>query len=93
MGHLFRHQADAAAADPAALIPTPPASGSGLDYDWILISGFIIVLTQVGFAFIEAGSVRYKNSQSIVIKVLLGLFLTILIWWLFGYGFSFGYDF
>ncbi|CAK88125.1 unnamed protein product (macronuclear) [Paramecium tetraurelia] len=92
MGHLFRHQEGDAAPPPAiANIPAPQAST--IDYDWILISGFIIVLTQVGFAFIEAGSVRYKNSQSIVIKVILGLFLTILIWWLFGYGFSFGYDF
>ncbi|CAD8132895.1 unnamed protein product [Paramecium octaurelia] len=91
MGHLFRHQEGETAVPSIANIPAPQAST--IDYDWILISGFIIVLTQVGFAFIEAGSVRYKNSQSIVIKVILGLFLTILIWWLFGYGFSFGYDF
>ncbi|CAK85357.1 unnamed protein product (macronuclear) [Paramecium tetraurelia] len=91
MGHLFRHQY--ANGEPPAIANIPAPQATTIDYDWILISGFIIVLTQVGFAFIEAGSVRYKNSQSIVIKVMLGLFLTILIWWLFGYGFSFGYDF
>ncbi|CAD8115566.1 unnamed protein product [Paramecium primaurelia] len=86
MNPLLRHNN----AESSALnIPAPQPK----DYDWVLISGFIVILTQVGFAFIGAGSVRYKNAQSVVIKVFLGLFLTILIWWLFGYGFSFGDDF
>ncbi|CAK60161.1 unnamed protein product (macronuclear) [Paramecium tetraurelia] len=89
MSSLLRHNQDAAAVPALASIPSPQTT----DYDWVLVSGFIVILTQVGFAFIGAGSVRYKNSQSVVIKVFLGLFLTVLIWWLFGYGFSFGDDF
>lgn len=62
----------------ASLVPKPIK----FDEDWVLISGFVLIFTQVGFALIESGSVRYKNSQSIAIKVILGLFLTLIIWWI-----------
>jgi len=44
----------------------------------------------VGFAMVEVGSVRQKNSQNILIK---NLFVTVsgaLFFWLTGYGFAFG---
>ncbi|CAD8137059.1 unnamed protein product [Paramecium octaurelia] len=73
--------------------PAGATGGSHLDEDWLLIAGIVLAFSQLGFGFLEAGSVRYKNAQSIVIKVFLGMCLTILIYWLFGYGFSYGDDF
>ncbi|CAD8059260.1 unnamed protein product [Paramecium sonneborni] len=78
------------------VVPNPSTgtrSQSNLDEDWLLIAGIVLAFSQLGFGFLEAGSVRYKNAQSIVIKVFLGLCLTVLIYWLFGYGFSYGDDF
>lgn len=68
----------------AGVLPAVPAIPEARPYDenWVLLSGFLILFMQFGFALVEAGSVRYKNSQSIAIKVVLGLFCTILIWWL-----------
>ncbi|KAM3137819.1 hypothetical protein pb186bvf_010062 [Paramecium bursaria] len=100
---MHRHFADAPA--PAAAAAAPPAppvdpvaglpvlnDDSVLDVDWILLSGFIIILIQLGFAFVHVGSVRYRNAQSVVIKLILGIVLTVIIYWIFGYAFSFGYD-
>jgi Amt family ammonium transporter len=41
----------------------------------------MILFMQVGFAILEAGCVRYKNTQSIVIKVILNTTLGILFFW------------
>ena len=75
---MSRHHLDASAADVAGALP----QAETLDQNWVLLSGFAIILLQFGFALVEAGSVRYKNVQSIVIKALLGICITLLIWWL-----------
>ena len=50
----------------------------------------MILLMQVGFAFLEAGAVRYKNTLSIIIKVFMSTCVAIIMWWLIGYGLAFG---
>lgn len=35
--------------------------GMSLDLFWQCFSGFMILLMQLGFAFLEGGSVRFKN--------------------------------
>jgi Amt family ammonium transporter len=45
---------------------------------------------QLGFAFLEGGCVRYKNMQSIMIKVFSNAAIAILMTWLVGYAFMFG---
>nr|KAG5700295.1 hypothetical protein BaRGS_002641 [Batillaria attramentaria] len=45
---------------------------------------------QCGFAFLEAGSVRSKNSTNILIKNLFDSFVAGVAYWLFGYAFAFG---
>ncbi|CAD8209179.1 unnamed protein product [Paramecium pentaurelia] len=68
--------------------PTP----ANTDTTWVLITSFSALLTILGFAFISSGAVRYKSVQSSVITVLLGSVITILFFWLLGYGFAFGDD-
>ena len=37
---------------------------------------------QLGFAFLEGGCVRFKNMQSIMLKVYLNTCIAILAWWI-----------
>jgi ammonium transporter, Amt family len=52
---------------------------------FILLSSFMIMFMQAGFAMLEAGAVRARNAKSILIKSLLDLCVTVLVWWLWGY--------
>jgi Amt family ammonium transporter len=50
--------------------------------DWVATSAFMILMMQVGFAMLEAGCVRYKNTSAIITKVILNTTITVLVWWL-----------
>jgi ammonia channel protein AmtB len=52
---------------------------------FILLSSFMIMFMQAGFAMLEAGAVRARNAKSILIKNLLDLCVTVLVWWLWGF--------
>ena len=52
---------------------------------FILLSSFMIMFMQGGFAMLEAGAVRARNAKSILIKNLLDMCVTILVWWGWGY--------
>jgi len=45
---------------------------------------------QAGFALLEAGSVRQKNTKNILLKNLLDACIGAVIWWAFGMGAAFG---
>lgn len=57
---------------------------------WALVSTAMIFFMQSGFALVEVGSVRHKNSQSILIKNLCDSAIGCLGFWLIGYAFAFG---
>ena len=57
---------------------------------WLCNAGFMVLLMQVGFAFLEAGAVRYRNTLSIIIKVFMNTCVAIIMWWLIGYGLAYG---
>jgi Amt family ammonium transporter len=66
--------------------------GESLDIFWQCFAGFMVLLMQLGFAFLEGGSVRFKNIQDIMIKVFLNTCIAMVAWWLLGYGLAFGDD-
>jgi Amt family ammonium transporter len=71
-----------------AVYQTTPDPGTNAV--WILVSaGFIFFMT-AGFALIESGAVRTKNRSAVLIKNLFNVPITIIAFWLVGYGFGFG---
>ncbi|KAJ8023646.1 Ammonium transporter 1 member 2 [Holothuria leucospilota] len=63
---------------------------TNLDHFFLLVNALIIFLMQCGFAFLEAGSVRAKNTTNILLKNLLDVCLGAVAYWGVGYAFAFG---
>jgi len=63
---------------------------NSMDAFFLIINSFIIFFLQGGFAFLEAGSVRSKNTTNILIKNLLDILMACLAFWVFGYMFFYG---
>lgn len=63
---------------------------NGVDTTWIALCTYLIFLMQSGFMILEAGTSRYKNYVSSLIKNLLDICLTTAAWWICGYAFAFG---
>jgi len=60
------------------------------DHFFLIIIGVIIFFMQGGFAFLEAGSVRSKNTVNILIKNMLDAFIGGLSYWAIGWGLAYG---
>jgi len=56
---------------------------------YLCIMGFLVFFMQAGFALLEAGSVRAKNTKNILMKNLLDACIGALIWWSWGYGIAY----
>ena len=67
-----------------------PSDREALDELLLCISTAFILLMQVGFALIENGSVRHKNSSSILLKNMIDVSLGGIAFWLIGFGIAFG---
>lgn len=65
---------------------------SSTDEMWIILCGILVFFMQAGFAMVEVGSVRSKNSISILFKNLLDAGISALLFWTVGYGFAYGSD-
>lgn len=61
-----------------------------LDTLWILIASFLVFSMHAGFAMVEAGFTRAKNTVNILMKNFMNVSLGLLVFFLVGYGFMFG---
>ncbi|CAD7695064.1 unnamed protein product [Ostreobium quekettii] len=61
-----------------------------LDILWLLFGAYLVFFMQCGFALLEAGSVRAKNTKNILLKNILDTALGSLVWWAWGYPFAYG---
>ena len=57
---------------------------------WLLFTSSLVFFMQCGFGMLEAGAVRSKATQSIMLKNLFDVSLGGVLWWLVGYGFTNG---
>ena len=57
-----------------------------LDSVWVVIGGILVFFMQAGFALIESGSVRSKNTVNVLMKNYMDTCIGGLVFWLFGRG-------
>lgn len=57
---------------------------------WLIIMAIFVFILQAGFAMLEVGTVRAKNTKNILIKNVIDACLGVLIWWAFGFAFAYG---
>ncbi len=63
---------------------------TGLNTMWVLIAGALVFFMQAGFALVEAGLTRSKNTTNILFKNLMDFSIGTLGFWIIGYGIMFG---
>lgn len=63
-----------------------------IDTVWILIAAVLVMLMQAGFALVEAGFTRTKNTANILMKNLMDFSIGSLIFWILGYTLMYGED-
>nr|WP_317622836.1 ammonium transporter [Thiohalophilus sp.] len=61
-----------------------------MDTVWLITAGALVFFMQAGFALLESGMSRAKNSVNVVMKNYMDLCLGSLAFWLIGYGLMFG---
>ena len=61
-----------------------------LDSVWVVMGGILVFFMQAGFALVESGSVRSKNTVNVLMKNYMDTCLGGLIFWLLGFGLMFG---
>ena len=62
----------------------------GIDNMWLLLTGFLVMFMQPGFAMVEAGFTRSKNTANILMKNLLDFCVGSLLYWAIGFGLMYG---
>ncbi len=65
---------------------------SNIDILWVIISSALVFIMQAGFAFVESGLTRSKNSINVAIKNLTDLGVSVTVFWFAGFALMFGYS-
>src|ERR1700712_3117457 len=74
---------------------TPPgklADSVGINSTWVIVAGCLVMFMQAGFAFLEIGFSRGKNSGTIIAKILANFSIAAIVYWAVGFAFAFGGD-
>ena len=72
---------------------TPDAIGElalGLNTVWMLLAAMLVFFMQPGFALVEAGFTRVKNTANILMKNFVDFMFGSLLYWFIGFGLMFG---
>jgi len=70
--------------------PTIESVATSVSYVWVLVAAFLVFLMQAGFALLEAGSTRARNSGAVFMKNLMDFCMCGLAFWAFGFALMFG---
>ena len=63
-----------------------------IDTIWVLITAALVFFMQAGFALVEAGFTRSKNTVNILYKNLMDFSVGSIVFWVLGFGLMFGTD-
>ncbi len=63
---------------------------TSIDTVWVLLASMLVFIMQLGFAMVESGFARTKNTANILMKNILDFSIGSLLFWLFGFGLMFG---
>jgi Amt family ammonium transporter len=63
-----------------------------IDTIWILIAAVLVMFMQPGFALVEAGFTRSKNTVNILMKNLMDFAIGSIVFWIIGYTLMYGED-
>ena len=62
----------------------------GLDTTWVLFTAFLVFFMNLGFAMVESGLCRAKNSVNILAKNFIVFAVSSVSFWIIGWGLMFG---
>jgi Amt family ammonium transporter len=63
---------------------------AAVDTVWVAVAAVLVLLTQAGFATLEAGFSRMKNAGAVMAKVIINASFSIAVFWAIGFGIAFG---
>lgn len=63
---------------------------TGLNAVWMLLAAMLVFFMQPGFALVEAGFTRSKNTANILMKNLVDFMVGSILFWFIGFGLMFG---
>jgi Amt family ammonium transporter len=75
---------------PGELAKTVESNGLSLDTVWMLLAAMLVFFMQPGFALVEAGFTRTKNTANILMKNFLDFMLGSILFFFVGFGIMFG---
>lgn len=77
-------------ASPAYAAPTTESLQLSVDLVWVMVAAFLVFFMHAGFAMVESGFTRAKNSLNIIMKNFLTISIGPILFFLVGYGIMFG---
>lgn len=72
------------------LMATTKGLSYSIDTVWVLLGSALVFFMQPGFALVEAGFTRRKNTANILMKNFMDFCLGTILFWIAGYSFMFG---
>ncbi|MTI80952.1 MAG: ammonium transporter [Firmicutes bacterium] len=72
--------------------PTAESNALAINTVWVLIAGFLVFIMHAGFALVESGFTRAKNTVNILTKNMMTISLGALLFFATGFAIAFGGD-
>jgi ammonium transporter, Amt family len=73
-----------------ALAQTTEEVAAAVDNLWVVVAAILVMFMQPGFALVEAGFTRAKNTANIVMKNFMDFAAGALMYWAIGFGLAYG---
>lgn len=77
-------------ATPALAAPTAQSVQTSVDGMWVMVAALLVFFMHAGFAMVESGFTRSKNTLNILMKNFLTISIASILYFLFGFGLMFG---